>query len=708
MGRRHRAGAVNRTTAGCVAIALWAALGPARATAQEPAPPDTLARDTIMLAPLTAEAVRAPGDAERIPAAVTSVDVTKALQARPGLGLDEVLDGVPGVYTANRYNFALDQRLAIRGFGARAGFGIRGVRVLLDGVPQTLPDGQSQLTNLQPADLASAQVLRGTASSRFGNASGGVVALRTSALPAAGAEHEIRASAGSFGTTSWRLRSAGRLGPIAAGVTVGALATEGHRQHADADLRQAALSADVAVSGRTTAELRLRLADQPLSLNPGAIDAATYAARADSAAATSITRNARKVVDQQQGAITIRHHTAGGGELAVTGYALWRDLLNPLATNTIVDIDRRAVGARVDVTHPLGASPRAPRVGLGLDVQRMRDDRLNFVGDGAGSPTGETTVDQRETVTELGPFVLAEWSPAAPWQLSAGLRADWITFDARDRLRADGIDRSGERDMSAVSGHLGASVSPTAGALVYVSASTAFETPTTTELANRPGADGGFNPALGPQEAVTLEAGGRGSLGGLRWSAAVFRTRVDQAIVQFLEVGGREYFTNAGRTAHDGVELGAAVEALDGLAVSLAYSYGRYRFLEYRVQQGETADTLDGHRIPGVPAHLLDATIALTRGPVTIALAQSVRGAMWADDANTLEVDGWGAGVTALRGHTRIGVGDLVLEPFAAIENLFARPHIGSVTVNGFGGRVLEPAPGRHVYLGMAARYRAR
>ena len=693
-----------RLPALAAALLLGAA---ATASAQEPVRPDTLARDTLVLAPLTAEAARVPGSARRVPAAITTVNVTDALAARPALGLDEILVGVPGVYTANRYNFALDQRLAIRGFGARAGFGIRGVRVLLDGVPQTLPDGQSQLTNLQPADLASAEVLRGTASSRFGNASGGVVALRTTPLPTAGAEHELRISAGSFGTSSWRVRSAGRLGPVAAGVTVGALATDGHRQHADAELRQAALSADWAVSDRTAAELRVRVADQPLSLNPGAIDFATWAARPDSASPTAVARNARKVVDQQQAALTLRHATGSGGAAVVTGYALRRDLLNPLATNTIIDIDRAAYGARVDLSHPLGAAPNAPQLGIGFDVQRMQDDRLNLLGDGAGSPTSDTTVNQRETVTEFGPFVLAEWRPAPAWQLSGGLRADWLSFDAEDRLRDGGIDRSGTRDMSAVSGHLGVSLAPSPDAAIYLSASTAFETPTTTELANRPGADGGFNPELGPQEAVTVEAGARGRTGPLRWSAAAFRTRVDQAIVQFLEVGGREYFTNAGRTAHDGFELGVSARGGGGLAVSLAYSYGRYRFLDYRIQQGETIETLDGNRIPGVPAHLLDLTVSMVRGPLTLEVAQSVRSSIWADDANTLEVTGWGAGVTALRGHAEIVLGGMTLEPFAAVENLFDRSYIGAVTVNGFGGRVLEPAPGRHLYIGLAAGYRS-
>ncbi len=336
----------------------------------------------------------------------------------------------------------------------------------------------------------------------------------------------------------------------------------------------------------------------------------------------------------------------------------------------------------------------------------MRDDRRNFEGDGSGEATAVITVDQLETVTEIAPFALAEWSPAPAWLVSAGLRGDILRFVADDRLQAGGEDLSGERDMSAVSGHVGVSVAPLPAAVLYASVSTAFETPTTTELANRPDGSGGFNPDLGPQTATTLEAGARGGRAAWRWSAALFRTRIDDAIVQFLEVGGREYFTNAGLTAHDGLELGLAVEPAAGVTFAGSYTYGDYRFVRYRPQREEAVDTLDGNAIPGVPSHALDLSIAVRSGPVRVELEQSVRSAMWADDENTLEVPGWGAGVTALRVQGELPLGAAIVRPFAALENLFGRPYISAVTVNGFGGRVLEPAPGRHLYVGIEARYR--
>src|SRR5581483_5515376 len=144
--------------------------------------PDSARRDTTRvqrLPEITVTVTRTQEPLLRVPAAVGVVDSTDIRRAQPTLGLDEALNNLPGVYVANRYNFSLDQRLSIRGFGSRANFGTRGVKILLDGVPQTLPDGQSQLTNVEFADLGRIEVLRGSASSLYGNASGGVILLES-------------------------------------------------------------------------------------------------------------------------------------------------------------------------------------------------------------------------------------------------------------------------------------------------------------------------------------------------------------------------------------------------------------------------------------------------------------------------------------------------------------------------------------------------
>ncbi len=236
----------------------------------------------------------------------------------------------------------------------------------------------------------------------------------------------------------------------------------------------------------------------------------------------------------------------------------------------------------------------SPRLIAGADLQRMRDDRQNFVSD-AGRRTDAVFLDQREKVTEIGPFAQLQWTANEHLLLSGGARFDWVRFDLDDRYLGDGFDDSGARTMSSLSGNVGASWAFGDRFVPYVNVSTAFETPTTTELVNKPDGSGGFNPELGPQRAVNYEIGARGQpTPRVTYSVALFLGRVTDAIVQVGEIGGRAFFGNTGKTHNDGAEVGLSVTPTRGLTLSGAYTYARYRF---------ASGPFDGNRLPGVPEH---------------------------------------------------------------------------------------------------------
>ncbi|HEX5678205.1 MAG TPA: TonB-dependent receptor, partial [Alcanivorax sp.] len=154
--------------------ALLLCFCPAPAWAQDPP-----ASDGNRLEAVTVTGTRLERDLADLPGAATVVDARQTQQGQPGLQLDESLARVPGLYLQNRYNFAQGLRLSSRGFGARAPFGVRGLRINVDGFPETLPDGQSQVDAIDLEALDSVTVLRGPASVLYGNASGGVVDITT-------------------------------------------------------------------------------------------------------------------------------------------------------------------------------------------------------------------------------------------------------------------------------------------------------------------------------------------------------------------------------------------------------------------------------------------------------------------------------------------------------------------------------------------------
>jgi iron complex outermembrane receptor protein len=590
----------------------------------------------------------------------------------------------------------------------------------VDGIPQTLPDGQSQLTNVDFADLERAEVLRGASSSLYGNASGGVISFQTQQADPAPFAQRIRVQGGDGkrsgdGFYKWQSWTSGRSGDVSGTLSISQFKADGFRQHSAAEFRQLNAGADWVVSGSTIARVRLSLADNPEAQNPGALTRAEYAANPDSAAGNNLRRGADKDVQQHQLSLGLRHFDAGGNQYDVTVFGLLRDLENPIAappdvgggpTNgTYIRIDRAVGGLRLSTLRALGAETRSPRLTAGLDLQRMRDDRQNLVSDG-GVPTSVLFLDQREQVTEVGPFAQVQWTPNERFLVSGGARFDWVNFDLADRFFDDGDD-SGDRSMSALSGNIGASWSFDQRFVPYVNVATSFETPTTTELVNQPDGSGGFNTELGPQRGVNYEVGARGRpTPKVTYSVALFLGRVTDAIVQEEEVGGRAFFRNAQKTHNDGAEVGLSVSPVSGLTLNGAYTYARYRFVEEPAGSG-----LDRNRLPGVPEHFwrFGLRTGLSNG-LYLDADHTLTSSVASDDANTPEgiVDSWGAGVTNLRVGWEGDVGAVQLSPFVGVNNLWDRQYVGSVTLNGLFGRVLEPAPRRVLYLGTEVGYRAR
>ncbi len=686
--------------------------------AQTPARPDSAGADTaraVRMPELEVRVTRGGEDRSRAPVAIGVLGAAALRRAQLTSGLDESLSRLPGVVVLNRYNYSLDQRVSLRGAGSRANFGLRGVKVLIDGVPQTLPDGQSQLTNLELGMVDRVEVLTGSAGALYGNASGGVLAFTTEVpvLPFAG---RARVVGGSFGTVKWQSMISGARGRTSAALSTSQLRTSGFRQHSKARLLQVNGKMDLALSGNSSLGIRLSIADAPTAENPGALTFAEYARTRDSAAGANILRWADKAVSQQQASVRYRWLDGEGAELEAIAFGLSRNLENPLATappppalpsaGTYNTIGRVAGGIRVGGSLPLARGRRPLRVSAGFDLQTMRDNRRNERSD-QGKSTGVLLASQRETVTELGPYAQLHWEPASRVLVLGAIRYDRLTFRVTDRFLTDGVDNSGTRIMENASGTVGVSLGLGRRTTVYSNLSTSFESPTTTELVNQANGTVGFNSALGPQRTRSAELGLKGSMANdLQYTVAAFASGIRDAIIQAREQDGRAFFENAGRVRNRGIELGLGGSPWRWLSLSGAYTYAGYTFTEYRLRNGATTDSLDGNRLAGVPRHFFRAVASVSLGTLVLELDQTTAGEVFGDDRNTLRVDGWGAGVTAVRVSGVVTTGALRLQPFAALNNAFDRRYVGSVNINGFGGRVLEPAPGRNALVGLEMAWR--
>jgi iron complex outermembrane receptor protein len=667
----------------------------ARAAAQDR---DSIPGDTTFVLPPIVVVTRTPTSLDEVPAAVDVLDSTELRQGRRTTGLAESLADLPGTYVSDRGTFALDQRISLRGFGSRSAFGTRGIVVLLDGIPQTLPDGQSQFTNVELADMARVEVLRGSASVLYGNGAGGVVNLISTPAATAPVAGRVRLEGGSHGLFKWHGWGSGRRGPFSAVASLSRTVVGGYREHSAADLRRLALVLGYQ-DGGTALRLRFNAAHDPLSENPGALTRDEFAASADMAAPNNLLNDAGKAVNQQQMALQFDHVAPGGSRYTLSLFGLLRDLDNPLATNTTIRILRKAGGVRASAVRRVGSSEQYPVLTLGLDLQWMRDERVNLTPNHVNAP--DTTVNQLENVRSIGPFLRAVWNPVPAWRLESGVRRDEISFSVRDRLEG-GADDTGERSMGAWSVSAGATFLGAEAVTPYLSVSTSFDSPTTTELAVQQ-EGGGFNTALDPQLALTVEAGARGRSGPIQWSVALFEAHVTDAIVPFEEIDGRSYYTNAGRIRSRGAELGANATLHQGWSVWGVLTGANYRFSDYQLVAGGDTTVLDGHRLAGVPAVFARLGVRGSIGHGWLALEHTLSGQLWADDANTVRVEPWQG--STVRGGWELATGRMQLAPFVGVSNLWNERYAGSVAINGFGGRVFETAAGRSVYAGVEAAF---
>jgi len=634
---------------------------------------------------------------------------------RPGqrhLSLDETLWLIPGLSVSNRDNPSQDPRISIRGFGARSAFGVRGIRVLRDGIPLTLPDGQTPVDYLDLESVGRVEVMRGSASSLYGNAGGGVVDIRTSEPPPVPVSGALRMWNGGFGTRRLVAKTAGQTEGFGYQANVARTESDGYRDYSRQRMTNGFARVSHDDGGRSYA-LEWLGVNTPVAQNPGAITRAQFEANAQLADPLAVTKRARKAVKQSQFGLTARRSGARG-EIEASGYVGTQALDNPL-TFAIVDVDRSMSGGNLRATVPVTLFGAEQRLTAGTELQLQNDLRRNFANcnnapqpvvpvptltcPNVGVERGTVTLNQRELVSSVGSYIRDELDFGQRYTFTASARADAVRFRVKDKLiTATNPDDSGERLLHAVSPMVGILARLSESHSAYANLSSAFETPTATELGNQPNGAAGMNRELKPQRSTTYEVGVKGvGESGLQYNAALFATGVHDELIPFdiPASGGRRYFRNAGRTSRRGVELGVGA-AIRQLELGGAYTYANYHFVDFTVDTSHYA----GNRIPGIPRQTFQASAALHSSIATLVTEGVFADRMFVNDANSESSPGY-AIFNARIVSSALWSGSGAELTFGA-QNLFNTRYISSVSVNAAGGKFYEPGSQRSIYVGLS------
>ncbi len=647
---------------------------------------------------IVVQATRMSRPLDSVPAAISVVNQTQIQLGRQQLGLDEALNRVPGLFMQNRYNFAQDLRVSIRGFGARSAFGIRGVKILVDGIPETLPDGQGQVDSIDLGAARQIEVLRGPSSSYYGNASGGVISVlseRGQETPFA----NVRLSAGDYGARKFQAKAGGQTDRVNYFVSVSDSELDGYREHSETENTQLSGRLEFDLGSRGSLLAVANYTDQPISNDPGGINLAQAQADPRSARDRNLSFDGGEALEQTRVGFVYSLPVGDAGDLQVRNYYVSRDFNNrlPFAGGGAVDLQRFFAGGGISYTHRGSLGGRPNRVVVGLDYDDQDDHRRRFNNN--MGVLGALTLDQDERVTSTGLFIQDELSISDNMQLSFGVRFDEVEFDVGDRFLGDGDD-SGVRRLDDVSPMIGLLANLSPEVTVYGTYSTSFETPTTTEYANPSGA-GGFNPSIEPQAATNLEVGLRGAAGTrTRYELALFDIDVEDELIPYEIPGspGRDFFANAGRSSRKGLEATLLSRPTERVDITLSYTYSDFTFADFLDDNG---NDYSGNRIPGTVEQLVFAEVSYRHPAGWFGALDALHvGDQYANNANTVADDAYT--LVNLRLGFDSSRGGATISPFVGVNNLFDQAYNSNIRINAFGGRYYEPGPERNVYAGIA------
>jgi iron complex outermembrane receptor protein len=683
------------------------------------------AAETPPLQDIVITATRVAMPAFDVPASISDVPAAELRRDSLGINLADDIGFVPGLLARNRNNYAQDQQISIRGIGANSTFGVRGVRIYQDGIPQTGPDGQGQVSQFNLDSAQRIEVLRGPFSALYGNSSGGVIQIFTADGTAPG---EVRTDVGygSFGTFRAGVDASNASGPFAYNLDFTHFFFEGYRPHQSARSESFNGKVDYTFGAHRKLTFIANVLSRPDANDPQGLTAAELAANPDQTDPASLQFNTRKSLQQQEGGLVLDLGLTRRQSLRLMGYFGHRSVLQflsipvgaqkaPTSSGGVIDLDRQFGGADARWTWqgPLAGRPLSWVAGMSYDTQNeLRRGYDNFIG-GTLGVLGALRRNENDIARNIDEYTQASWEFVPRWTLTAGIRHSEVRFLSQDHFitPANGSDSGGITYTA---------TSPVAGLLfaarpwlhLYASYGQGFQTPIAAELAYRPDGAAGLNFGLRPARSVNSEIGAKLLVSRtLRAGIAAFDTLTRNEIVVATNAGGRSTYQNAGRTRRSGAEASLDYRFTGSWRAQLAYTYIAALYVDAYLTCAGTPCArpnqliASGNRLPGVPHNDAYARVEWGR-PLgwRASLTGQYISAIAVNDANTEFAAAYPV-LDAAGGYAR-DFGATRLSLFLRLNNLLDRRYVGSVIVDDGNGRYFEPAPGLNVFAGFTAAFR--
>jgi iron complex outermembrane receptor protein len=690
--------------------------------------PQAYAEDTISLAPVVVTATRAEQNSFDVPASIDVVDSAQIHDQQLQTNLSESLARVPGITVANRQNYAQDLQISSRGFGARAPFGVKGIRIIVDDIPATMPDGQGQGATIPLGSTDHIEILRGPFSALYGNGAGGVLQAFTENGKGS-PKISTNFAAGSYGTTREELKATGKEGDVSYLVDSSWFNTDGYRDHSKTDRKQ--VNAKIVWEVNNSTKLKLsansfhQTAEDPLGLTLAQVaynpTMAGGSSNPTGAKPTSVTYNSNKIINYNQAGLVLDKEINENNSFKIITYYGTRKVeqVQSFQSLGIVNLDRDFGGVNLRYNYSTYIAGQKLKVTGGLDYDKSSEIRKGFNNNNNPADTPLSTVLQRsedDSVYNLDPYIQANLQLGSSWEVTGGLRHNNVNFNIQDNLNPSGSNsNSGSVSYSKTTPSLGVIFHATPAINIYANAGKGFETPTFAEIAYSLNSNGTVNTAkstlsLKPAESTTYEIGTKVFIAdNSRLNVALFTTRVSNEIAAANNLGGKVAYQNITETEREGLEVSLDTNWTNSLKTYISYTY-----LDATVSQnyskkisGTSQAINSGNQIPGISKNSLYGEIQWSYEPIgfSTAFEANWRSKYYATDLN--DTSGLAKSFVAANIHAGFHqeINSWGLAEFVRVNNIFDRDYVGSVIVNDANSRFFEPAPGRNWLIGANASY---
>lgn len=647
------------------------------------------------------------------PAAISLVDRAVIEQGGPQVNLSESLNRVPGLTVLNRQNYAQDLQVSIRGFGARSPFGIRGIRLLVDGIPATTPDGQGQGSTVSLTSTERIEVLRGPLAQMYGNSSGGVIQAFTRSAPDT-PEFDASLYTGSFGMRRTDWQYAGRIGSYGLVADYSTFGIDGFRANSATERKQFNGKLSFDANETTQVNVVFNRFDMPLARDPMGLTQAEWQTDPTQAGLNAISRGVRKIVLQNQLGATLETRVDASHSVLVRAYTGTRDNLQYQAgifgvtpTGAWVGLQRGfyGVGLQYKAKSQMGTVPVNWVAGYDYDLSyELRQAGAAASGEKTSTTRNEDNQAQNSDFFLQGTAMLSE-----RWSAVAGLRRSQVNLKSDDHYFADGIDGSGSVSFGQTSPVLGLTFHANENLNLFATYGKGFESPTLNEVAYSGAGVASFNTGIQASSSKHLELGAKWQPNPTsRVDFSVYQIKSSDEIVVASSAGGNTLYKNAPGTQRNGWELAGKKLLAD--RVSLTLSASKIDAIYSEAFTSGTTTVASGNYLPGIPQFFMFSELLWTQTPTDAlrkgralgsqaGLELTRAGRLYANDTNTASADGYTS--LNIKASNTWKVGGSLLTAYARVDNLTDEKYVGSVIVNQATSRFYEPAPGRNWMLGL-------